>query len=67
MAKKIVGEDVSDSVLKGTEHGEVDNVQTMADTLVIVFNGKLWQTPDGRCFNTRLKAEKYLMTINRTP
>jgi hypothetical protein len=27
---------------------------------VVVFNGKWWETPDGRRFNTRLKAEKNL-------
>jgi hypothetical protein len=59
MAKvKIIDEPVSGA---NEPAGKVEvpyNYQTMTDAPVIVFNGKFWETPDGRRFNTRLKAER---------
>jgi hypothetical protein len=33
----------------------------------ITFTGKAWITPDGRTFNTRLKAEAHLKSMENEP
>jgi hypothetical protein len=61
---------VSDGAEDGTEvekalsqDRERDAMKTTTAAPVAVFNGQCWTTPDGQRFNTRLKAEKYLLDL----
>jgi hypothetical protein len=56
MARKKIDEDVPTGLSGGTS-GEQDDGSGESG---IVFNGQYWGTPDGRRFNTRLKAEKHV-------
>jgi hypothetical protein len=76
MSKKKNLEDVG-VVLGSTEATQASNIAEVTGeagasplpasqlpTALPTFNGKLWQTPDGRQFNTRLKAMKAMKLIN---